>query len=270
MQVLADGGGIYTQGITGSSLADGEHITGNVILDWFDLKHAIYTDIGSTFITATGTCCSATRPTGRPGTPTTRPALPATTRWTSPGTTWLVRVRPPPCPWCPGRPRPALGPSWPCRRLRRRPASLSAAFYNVGITDDSNTTIGNLDGAGSSFSAQALATDGAMPGATVTIGGVPFTWPNVASGDNDNGSPAARTRCRSASMTPRWHCRRARPCPASCCRTSARGWPPGARPCISSGSPSGDVPGQRSRYATRDWPGRRCGAPPLLAGSVRA
>jgi hypothetical protein len=65
-------------------------------------------------------------------------------------------------------------------------ASLSAAFDNVGITEDSNTTIGNLDGAGSSFSAQALATDGAIPGATVTVGGVPFTWPNVASGDNDN------------------------------------------------------------------------------------
>jgi hypothetical protein len=56
----------------------------------------------------------------------------------------------------------------------------------VGITDDSNTTIGNLDGAGSSFSAQALAADGATAGATVTVGGVPFTWPNAASGDNDN------------------------------------------------------------------------------------
>jgi hypothetical protein len=65
-------------------------------------------------------------------------------------------------------------------------ASLSAAFDNVGITDDSNTTIGNLDGAGSSFSAQALTADGATSGATVTVGGVPFTWPNVAPGDNDN------------------------------------------------------------------------------------
>jgi NPCBM-associated, NEW3 domain of alpha-galactosidase len=77
--------------------------------------------------------------------------------------------------------------------------SLAAAFGNVGITDDSNTTIGNLDGAGSSFSAQALAADGATPGATVTVGGVPFTWPNVASGDNDNvtasGRPAAPARC---------------------------------------------------------------------------
>jgi len=42
-------------------------------------------------------------------------------------------------------------------------ASLSAAFDNVDITDDSNTTIGNLDGAGSNFSAQALGADGAAP-----------------------------------------------------------------------------------------------------------
>ncbi len=64
--------------------------------------------------------------------------------------------------------------------------SLETAFDNVGITDDSDTTIGNLDGAGSSFSAQALAAAGATPGGTVTAGGASFTWPGVASGDNDN------------------------------------------------------------------------------------
>ncbi len=64
--------------------------------------------------------------------------------------------------------------------------SLRAGFDNVGVTDDGNTTIGNLDGAGSSFSAQALAAAGATPGATVTYNGVPFTWPDVASGQNDN------------------------------------------------------------------------------------
>ena len=53
MQMLADGGAIYTQGITGSSLADGEHITGNVMLDTLDQNHAFYTDNGSTFITIT-------------------------------------------------------------------------------------------------------------------------------------------------------------------------------------------------------------------------
>ena len=65
-------------------------------------------------------------------------------------------------------------------------ASLAAAFDNVGITNDTNTTVGNLDGAGSSFSAQALAALGATPGATITVGGTSFTWPNVAAGEPDN------------------------------------------------------------------------------------
>ena len=54
MQVLGDGGGIYTQGITGTSLADGEHLTGNVILRAYGHGHAIYSDNGSTFMTITG------------------------------------------------------------------------------------------------------------------------------------------------------------------------------------------------------------------------
>ncbi len=53
MQYLADGGAIYTQGITGSSLADGEQISGNVIHDILDHGHAIYCDNGSTFMTIT-------------------------------------------------------------------------------------------------------------------------------------------------------------------------------------------------------------------------
>ncbi|OLB74859.1 MAG: hypothetical protein AUI14_22405 [Actinobacteria bacterium 13_2_20CM_2_71_6] len=54
MQYLADGGGIYTQGITGTSLADGEHLTGNVILNSLDHGHALYTDNGATFSTIDG------------------------------------------------------------------------------------------------------------------------------------------------------------------------------------------------------------------------
>ncbi|MEY9889152.1 hypothetical protein ABIA31_002800 [Catenulispora sp. MAP5-51] len=53
MQYLADGGAIYTQGITGSSLGDGEQITGNVIHDILNHGHAIYCDNGSTFLTIT-------------------------------------------------------------------------------------------------------------------------------------------------------------------------------------------------------------------------
>ena len=53
MLVLADGGGIYTQGLTGPDLASGERVTGNVIHDQFSSGHGIYTDNGSCNITIT-------------------------------------------------------------------------------------------------------------------------------------------------------------------------------------------------------------------------
>jgi hypothetical protein len=65
-------------------------------------------------------------------------------------------------------------------------SSLTAAFDNVGITSDSSPGAGNIDGAGYSFSAQALAAAGAQPGGTVTAGGLTFTWPDVAAGQPDN------------------------------------------------------------------------------------
>lgn len=54
MFVLADGGGIYTQGLTGPDLAHGEEIIGNVVEDQFSSGHAIYTDNGSSMITIRG------------------------------------------------------------------------------------------------------------------------------------------------------------------------------------------------------------------------
>lgn len=54
MLVLADGGGIYTQGLTGPSLAEGEKVTGNVIYEQFSSGHGIYTDNGSCNITIAG------------------------------------------------------------------------------------------------------------------------------------------------------------------------------------------------------------------------
>ena len=48
---LADGGGIYTQGRTGETIADGERIEGNVIDFQFSTGHGIYTDNGSAMIT---------------------------------------------------------------------------------------------------------------------------------------------------------------------------------------------------------------------------
>ncbi|EWM11273.1 glycoside hydrolase family 3 C-terminal domain-containing protein, partial [Kutzneria sp. 744] len=56
--------------------------------------------------------------------------------------------------------------------------NLAAAFTDVGVSDDANPAVGNLDGSGYSYSAQALATVGVTPGGAV--GG--FTWPNVVAG----------------------------------------------------------------------------------------
>ncbi|HEY4571144.1 MAG TPA: right-handed parallel beta-helix repeat-containing protein, partial [Kribbella sp.] len=54
MLMLDDGGGIYTQGITGTSLADGEKVTGNVIYDQGGLGKNVYTDNGCTYETISG------------------------------------------------------------------------------------------------------------------------------------------------------------------------------------------------------------------------
>jgi len=54
MQVLSDGGGIYTQGRTGKTLDDGERVAGNVIYNQYSTGHAIYTDNGSSMITVDG------------------------------------------------------------------------------------------------------------------------------------------------------------------------------------------------------------------------
>jgi hypothetical protein len=50
MQGLVDGGGIYTNGIEGTSLANGERIQGNVVLDQSHPSWAIYTDNGTQFV----------------------------------------------------------------------------------------------------------------------------------------------------------------------------------------------------------------------------
>jgi alpha-galactosidase len=65
-------------------------------------------------------------------------------------------------------------------------SDLSAAYNNVGVTDDTNTAPGNIDGSGSSLSAQALAAAGVVPGSAVTHNGMQFTWPDVPSAQPDN------------------------------------------------------------------------------------
>jgi hypothetical protein len=49
MATLNDGGAIYTQGLTGTSLANGEKVTGNLIHDQTGKGHVVYTDNGCTF-----------------------------------------------------------------------------------------------------------------------------------------------------------------------------------------------------------------------------
>ncbi|MFC0435160.1 glycoside hydrolase family 3 C-terminal domain-containing protein [Kutzneria buriramensis] len=64
--------------------------------------------------------------------------------------------------------------------------SLSAAYDNVGISDDHNTGAANLDGGGLSYSAQALAAAGVASGGAVQHDGLTFTWPTSGNGQPDN------------------------------------------------------------------------------------
>jgi beta-galactosidase GanA len=69
-------------------------------------------------------------------------------------------------------------------------ASLAATFNNTGITDnadpDPSSAFIGFDGIGTSYSAEGLAADNLTPGASVSAGGLTFTWPNVASAEPDN------------------------------------------------------------------------------------
>ncbi|GGM58710.1 hypothetical protein GCM10011608_49650 [Micromonospora sonchi] len=67
-----------------------------------------------------------------------------------------------------------------------REAPIEENFTNIGVTDDTDTNAGNFDGNGATLSAQALAQVGVTPGATVSAGGVDFTWPGGAIGGPDN------------------------------------------------------------------------------------
>jgi len=67
-------------------------------------------------------------------------------------------------------------------------SSLTAAYGNAGISDNSNPAAADFDGTGDSFSAQALAAGSPTaltPGGQATFGGTTFTWPSVV-GAPDN------------------------------------------------------------------------------------
>ena len=79
--------------------------------------------------------------------------------------------------------------------------SLAATFNNKGITDDSNPTAGAFDGGEASYSAQGLAAAGFGPGATVTHGGLTFTWPDTSPGEPDNTATDGQVIAASAGGT---------------------------------------------------------------------
>jgi predicted alpha-1,2-mannosidase len=66
------------------------------------------------------------------------------------------------------------------------PGSVEAAYDNVGISPDNNTSVANFDGDGFAYSANGLAAAGIAPGSTVTANGVGMTFPSAAVGDPDN------------------------------------------------------------------------------------
>jgi predicted alpha-1,2-mannosidase len=74
-----------------------------------------------------------------------------------------------------------------------RPGDLGPYFNNTGISADSDQGTADYDGDGYSYSATELSDAGITPGATVTSGGVQYTWPDVASGDPDNVAAGGQT-----------------------------------------------------------------------------
>ena len=83
-------------------------------------------------------------------------------------------------------------------------SSLTAAYNNTGISDNSDVTAADYDGVGDSYSAQALAAGTPTPltpGGQVTIGGTTFTWPSAAPGTPDNVVTGGQTVAVSGSGT---------------------------------------------------------------------
>jgi len=79
--------------------------------------------------------------------------------------------------------------------------TLAAAFNNTGISADADVGGADLDGAGNSYSAQALAAAGLAPGATFTRDGITFAWPAVQPGQPDNVVAQGQTILLSGSGT---------------------------------------------------------------------
>jgi hypothetical protein len=72
------------------------------------------------------------------------------------------------------------------------PDNLAPYYDNPGISDDC-TRAGDYDQEANSYSAQALAAAGLVPGKDVLWNGLVFQWPNVANGLPDNVMSAGQT-----------------------------------------------------------------------------
>jgi predicted alpha-1,2-mannosidase len=71
--------------------------------------------------------------------------------------------------------------------LEITPTDNPADYYdNASTSPDDNQTCADADGGGYTYSAQALAAAGLTPGATVTSGGLTYTWPSVQPCSPDN------------------------------------------------------------------------------------
>jgi beta-glucosidase len=146
-----------------------------------------------------------TVPTGWTATPTTTAAFRKVEPGTSVSTTWSVAV---PAgakggaATLSGATRydgsPKTSPGDGSTTVQVAYANLAAAYTDVGVTDDANPAPGNLDGAGFSFSAQALASVGVVPGGTISVGlgtsgSVSFTWPTAPAGQPDTVTTAGQS-----------------------------------------------------------------------------
>jgi beta-glucosidase len=71
--------------------------------------------------------------------------------------------------------------------------SFASAADTIAVSDDSDPALGNLDGAGNSFSAEKLAALGIVPGGPVTVDGATLTFPAQAPGTPDAVASAGQT-----------------------------------------------------------------------------
>ncbi|WP_338257382.1 GH92 family glycosyl hydrolase [Dictyobacter halimunensis] len=73
-----------------------------------------------------------------------------------------------------------------------KPGDLLGLFNNAGISNDGQGNA-DFDGDGFSYSEQQLTAAGYAPGATVTVNGIQYSWPNVPAAAYDNVQVAGQT-----------------------------------------------------------------------------